>query len=165
MDGYLTKPIEVERLRSVLTKYGLEQADDDGMREAAAAGTGPLENSAAPVDLGEFHSITDGDAVFAQELIAAFITSGEQQLSEIAAAIAQNNRNVLSKAAHKFKGASANLHARALKCLAEQLETDSVAADAQVLQQGNERLRREFDRVKEFLADPSVVPHPSKAAS
>jgi len=29
MDGYLTKPIEVERLRSVLTKYGLETNEVD----------------------------------------------------------------------------------------------------------------------------------------
>jgi CheY-like chemotaxis protein len=164
MDGYLTKPIEVERLRNILTKYGLEQQDDDNARGAPATVTAQ-EDSAAPVDLGQFHSITDGDAVFAQELISAFIASGEQQLADIAGAIAQNDRGILAKAAHKLKGASANIHARALKALAERLETESAAADAHALQQDSARLRREFDRVKRFLSDPAAVPHPSKAAS
>jgi signal transduction histidine kinase/CheY-like chemotaxis protein len=160
MDGYLTKPIEVERLRNILTKYGLEQ-DDAAASDAAALSAKGTENPAAPVDLGEFHRITDGDSAFAQELIAAFISSGEQQLSEIAAAIAQNDCTGLARAAHKLKGASANIHARALKSLAERLEIDSAATQARNLHQGNVLLRREFDRVKQFLSDPSVVPQPS----
>ncbi|HTD73602.1 MAG TPA: response regulator [Steroidobacteraceae bacterium] len=164
MDGYLTKPIEVERLRNILTKYGLEQ-DDAAATGAAAPNARVAQNSTAPVDLGEFHRITDGDPQFAQELIAAFISSGEQQLSEIAAAIAQNDCTGLAKAAHKLKGASANIHARALKALAERLEIDSTATQARSLHAGNALLRREFDRVKQFLSDPSVVPQHSKAAS
>jgi two-component system, sensor histidine kinase and response regulator len=164
MDGYLTKPIEVERLRNILTKYGLEQADA-GASGAAAPSARGAENAPAPVALSEFHRITDGDAAFAQELIAAFISSGEQQLNEIAAAIAQNDCTGLAKAAHKLKGASANIHAGALKSLAERLEIDSAATQASALQQGNALLRREFDRVKQFLSDPSVFPQCSKAAS
>jgi CheY-like chemotaxis protein len=164
MDGYLTKPIEVERLRNILTKYGLEQ-DDAGASGAAAPSARDAENAAPPVALSEFHRITDGDPAFAQELIAAFISSGEEQLNEIAAAIAQNDCTGLAKAAHKLKGASANIHARALKSLAERLEIDSAATQASALQQGNALLRREFDRVKEFLSDASVFPQSSKAAS
>jgi two-component system sensor histidine kinase/response regulator len=165
MDGYLTKPIEVERLRSVLAKYGLEIDDAGGGGTAPGPNLGDMQNSAAPVDLGEFHSITDGDAKFAQELIAAFISSGQQQLNEIAAAIAQNDRTGLAKAAHRLKGASANIHARTLKSLAERLETGSPAAEVRALQQGYSLLQREFDRVKQFLTDAAVVPQPSKAAS
>jgi signal transduction histidine kinase/DNA-binding response OmpR family regulator len=165
MDGYLTKPIEVERLRGILRKYGLEQQGIDGAQGPAAAGASLPEKSAAPVDLGEFNSITDGDPVFAKELIAAFISSGEQQLSEITAAIAQHNRTALAKAAHKFKGAGANIHAHELKSLAARLETDSAAADAPALQQDSALLRHEFERVKQFLSDPSVVSQPAKAAS
>jgi two-component system, sensor histidine kinase and response regulator len=163
MDGYLTKPIEVERLRNILAKFGLEK------EEAAVAGTtaaAPVHSQGtAPVDLREFQRVTDGDQVFAQELVAAFIASGEQQLAEMTAAVAQNNRAALAKAAHKFKGACANIHARALKSLAERMEMNSAAADARVLEQDNASLRREFDRVKQFLTDPAVVPQPAKAAS
>jgi len=165
MDGYLTKPIEVERLRNILTKFGLEKPDVPGVDAAAAAAPDLALGSAAPVDLRGFQSLTDGDQVFARELVTTFILSGEQQLDEIAAALAQNQRAAAARAAHKLKGACANIHAHALKFLAERIEVDSAAADERLLDQGNALLRREFDRVKAFLTDPAVVPQPSKAAS
>jgi two-component system, sensor histidine kinase and response regulator len=165
MDGYLTKPIEVERLRDILTKYGLERPDRASSGAPTAAAPPPEEDSAAPVDLRAFHSITDGDLAFAQELVATFILSGEQQLTDMAAAVAQDERAALAKAAHKLKGACANIHAQALKALADRLESDSSAADTRALNQLNVELRREFERVKKFLSDPAVVPQPAKAAS
>jgi two-component system sensor histidine kinase/response regulator len=165
MDGYLTKPIEVERLRNVLAKFGLEKLDAPGVGSVAPDAAIRASGSAAPVDLREFQSLTDGDQAFAQELIAAFIVSGEQQMAEIGAALAQNDRTAVAKAAHKLKGSCANIHALALTSLAERMEVDSAAADARVLDQGNALLRREFDRVKAFLSDPAVVPQPAKAAS
>ena len=165
MDGYLTKPIEVERLRNILAKFGLEKSDAAGMEHAAVGGPNSSLSSAAPVDLGEFQRLTDGDQAFAQELVAAFISSGEQQLAEIGAALAQNDRAALAKAAHKLRGACANIHAHALTSLAQRMEIDSTAMEARVLDQGNAQLRREFDRVRAFLTDPAVIPQPAKAAS
>ena len=163
MDGYLTKPIEVERLRNVLTRYGL--AKDGAATSASAPPPAPTVNLKPPVDLAGFHSITDGDHAFAQELIATFIDSGEQQLAEMAAALAISNRPALARAAHQLKGASANIHAHALKSVAERLEADSPADDVRALQQCHVLLRQEFERVKQFLSDPSVAPQPVKAAS
>src|SRR5258707_1508195 len=117
MDGYLTKPIEVERLRNILAKFGLEKAD--GAIAVSVAADVPNQELTAPVDLHEFQSVTQGDQSFAQELVAAFVASGERQLAEMAAAVAQNDRAALAKAAHQFKGACANMHAQALKALAE----------------------------------------------
>jgi two-component system sensor histidine kinase/response regulator len=164
MDGYLTKPIEVERLRNILAKFGLEKPDAAAMYDVAPVANHSVAG-AAPVNLSEFQRLTDGDQAFAQELVSTFISSGEQQLTEIAAALAENDGAALAKAAHKLRGASANIHARGLTSLAERLEIDSAAADAQTLDQDNARLRREFDRVKAFLTDPAVVPQPAKAAS
>jgi CheY-like chemotaxis protein len=164
MDGYLTKPIEVERLRNILAKFGLEKPDAAAMDEGAPVANHSLEG-AAPVNLSEFQRLTDGDQVFAQELVNTFVLSCEQQLAEIAAALAQKDGSAVAKAAHKLKGASANIHARGLTSLADRLEIDSAAADVQTLDQDNARLRREFDRVKAFLTDPAVVPQPAKAAS
>ena len=168
MDGYLTKPIEVERLRNILTKFGLEKPAAAAVNLAAAAESSrpnPSPGSAAPVDLHEFEKVTDGDQAFAQELAATFTSSGEQQLAEIAAALAQGQRGAVAKAAHKLKGACANIHAQALKSLAERMEIDSVAANAQSLDQSYALLRREFERVRAFLSDPAVLPQPAKAAS
>ena len=153
MDGYLTKPIEVERLRNVLTEIrpGKTRPGRRGGTRGRRWRIRP-RRAAAPVDLSEFQKVTDGDPVFAQELVAAFIESGEQQLAEIAAALARSERAVVAKAAHKFKGACANIHANALKSLAERMEIDSVAADAHALDRGNASLQTRI-RPREGIPD------------
>jgi len=163
MDGYLTKPIEVERLRNVLTKYGLETNEADS--SAATPPPAPAASLKPPVDLRGFQSITNGDSAFAQELAVTFIASGEQQLADMAAAAARSNRVALARAAHQLKGACANIHAHGLKALAERMENESGAGDARALEHCNVLLRLEFERVKQFLSDPSIVPQPAKAAS
>jgi hypothetical protein len=45
------------------------------------------------------------------------------------------------------------------------VETESAAGDARALERYNAQLREEFERVKQFLSDPSVIPHAAKAAS
>jgi two-component system sensor histidine kinase/response regulator len=165
MDGYLTKPIEVDRLRSILMKFGLANPDSGLATAPDRQTSSSSEHLGSPVDLGAFHGVTDGDDVFAQELIAVFISSGEQQLAEMTAAIANCNRAALAKTAHQLKGASANIHAVGLQALAQQLEIDSATAHPHALEQCHARLRQEFERTKQFLSHPSVAPQAAKAAS
>ena len=169
MDGYLTKPIEVERLRNMLSKFGLAQNEAAAPVPAAApfaaAKAAAASKCGPPVDLSAFQKITDGDPVFARELIVTFMASVGQTLTEIGSAIAVANRVELAKATHKLKGAAANIHAHELQSLAEQMESESAAGDAGALQRCESLLRQEFERVRQFLSDDSVVPQPSKAAS
>jgi HPt (histidine-containing phosphotransfer) domain-containing protein len=159
----------VERLRNVLTKYGL--AKDAGEASVPMPQTQsqsqsqPTSNRKPPVDLGAFQRITDGDLVFTQELIAMFIVSGGQQLDDLSNAVAKGDRGAIASVAHTLKGASANIHAPALKALAERMEVESAAGEPSSLQHGVAQLRQEFDRVKQFLCDPAIVPHASKAVS
>jgi HPt (histidine-containing phosphotransfer) domain-containing protein len=118
-----------------------------------------------PVDLRAFNDLIGDDPQFARELIATFIHSGEQQLAEISSAIAAGEREVLARAAHKLKGACANIHAHALHSFAHRLETDSKAGELNLLEVGHLRLRQEFERTKHFLSDPAVIAPPTQAAS
>ncbi len=181
MDGYLTKPIEVERLRSILAKFGLAKHETENSTAASMspaipsastpASASPSTSRAAPsdhsppVDLSGFNTMTGGDDAFARELAAAFIVCGDQQLSELTAALAALDWPALMRAAHQLKGSSANIHAHALKSLAERMEAASDSGDARVLERCNAQLRQEFERVKQFLLDPSVIPRTAKAAS
>jgi two-component system, sensor histidine kinase and response regulator len=163
MDGYLTKPIEVERLRGVLAKFGL--AKDAGDDPNTVPQSNRSEMHGPPVDLGEFQLITEGDPAFAQELIATFIGSVEQQLADMTAFVARSDYAALARTAHALKGASANIHAHDLKSLAERLEGDGAAANSEACGQCVELLGQEFERVRQFLSDPDVVAQPAKAAS
>jgi PAS domain S-box-containing protein len=164
MDDYLTKPIDVERLRAILGKYGLAGAEPP-LAIAAESKPGNSGSLQPPLDLGALNQLLDGDDDFARELAAAFIDSGDAQLSEIRWAAANGNRDALKRAAHQLKGACANVHAHPLQSLAQRLETDSDSAAAAALEPTIARLTQEFARVKNFLSDPAVIPQPTKAAS
>ncbi len=164
MDDYLTKPIELERLRGILTKYGMEQR-----QKGPTAGVAVPKISASPerppLDLRAFNDITDGDAMFAQELIATFSSSGQQQIAELLAAVEAVDRTAVGKAAHKLKGGCANIYAHSLHDLAYSLETDAPTSSPETLLRVAQRLQQEFNRTCAFLNDPAVVPQPNQAVS
>lgn len=116
-------------------------------------------NPTVPVDLGRFNRLTDGDLEFARDLATTFIASGNQQLIDISKALEASDRASVARAAHKLKGASANIYAQVLADLAARLETEAPTAEVADLAQVSEALRHEFDRTSGFLMDsiPSQV--------
>ncbi|MBS0418913.1 MAG: Hpt domain-containing protein [Proteobacteria bacterium] len=106
----------------------------------------------APVDLERLNQLTDGDPDFTRELASAFSDSGHQQLAEIEKALEASDRAAIARAAHKLKGASANLYAEALTELALRLETEAPTGDIEQLRQVSAALRQEFARTNEFLS-------------
>ena len=106
-----------------------------------------------PLDLARFNDLTSGDPDFASDLATTFVASGNEQLAEINKALETSDRGAVARAAHKLKGASANIHARPLAELAARLEAEAPNADLGQLQQVSEALRHEFNRTNDFLAD------------
>jgi two-component system sensor histidine kinase/response regulator len=105
-----------------------------------------------PLDLARFNHLTAGDPEFTSDLAATFGASGNEQLAEISKALETADRGAVARAAHKLKGASANIYARPLAELAARLETEAPDADLRQLQQVSEALRHEFNRTNDFLA-------------
>jgi two-component system sensor histidine kinase/response regulator len=152
MNGFLTKPIEVARLRETLDRFGL------GVDQNAAANTATGHDAAdgapgvtVPVDLSRLREITDGDDEFAQELAHTFIASGSEVIAELRRAHGKADRSELALAAHKLKGASANIHAESLLLLSSMLESQAGFAEEQVLATMLASIEREFRRVVEFF--------------
>jgi HPt (histidine-containing phosphotransfer) domain-containing protein len=124
--------------------------------------TVPRTNS-VPIDLGRLNRLTDGDPEFARDLAVTFEGSGNQQLVEIGTALATQDRGGIARAAHKLKGASANIYAQALADLAARLETAAPVEDFAQLQRVTDALRYEFNHTNEFLM--ASLPPQFKAAS
>jgi CheY-like chemotaxis protein/HPt (histidine-containing phosphotransfer) domain-containing protein len=146
MDGFLTKPIEIVRLHETLDHYGFGRGTPEKTSDAAQNGA-----PTAPVDLARIEDITQGDAEFACELATTFVASGEQVLQEIRTAFAAFDRPALSRAAHKLKGASANVHAEGLRGLSYALESQAAGLDQPRLKELIEQLVAEFGRAARFL--------------
>jgi two-component system sensor histidine kinase/response regulator len=104
MDAHLGKPIEPAQLIEALSRF--------------------LKARPAPraVDRAALRELTGGDAEFERELAETFVSSGDQCLAEIMAALKVSDFDTVRKRAHSLKGASANIHALDLSQAASSLE-------------------------------------------
>ena len=151
MDDYLTKPLDRTRLAETIDRYlaaahGQSRVPEDG-------GPEPLDtaNAEAPVDWERFMALTEGDRVFAHELVQLFIDSGDAALRDIRAALDRGDLAALGRAAHSFKGSSANIHAQPASAAAGRLEEAARAGSMDRVLQLELELRLEADRTREFL--------------
>jgi len=103
MDAHLGKPIEPAQLILCLSRY--------------------LKSDLRPeVDMTALRELTGGDAEFERELLETFVSSGDQCLAEILAALRTGDFDTIGSRAHALKGASANIHASGLAAAASSLE-------------------------------------------
>jgi two-component system sensor histidine kinase/response regulator len=105
MDAHLGKPIEPAKLVDCLGRY----LKADIVR--------------SEVDMSALRELTGGDADFERELVETFVSSGDQCLAEILAALRISDLDTIGKRAHALKGASANIHAAGLTAAASSLES------------------------------------------
>jgi PAS domain S-box-containing protein len=144
MDGFMTKPLQLTRLHSTLEQLGLALASARSVALGQPA-------ARVPIDLVRLHELTEGDPEFTRELATTFMLSGQQILAEMQAALASTDRDALNRAAHKLKGASANIHAEPLRELAQELELQMGPIEVEPCRVHLERLTHEFSRAMEFL--------------
>jgi two-component system sensor histidine kinase/response regulator len=104
MDAHLGKPIETAQVIEALSRFLKVPA------------------TAPAIDRGALKELTGGDAQFERELAETFVSSGDQCLAEIIAALKASDFDTVRKRAHSLKGASANIHARELSQAASSLE-------------------------------------------
>ncbi|HEU4652481.1 MAG TPA: response regulator [Steroidobacteraceae bacterium] len=142
MDDYLSKPLDISRLQDVLDRF----MSHTGSRDVPL--THPaLPNSADVSVRARLQEIAGDDLEFAAELVTAFVASGEESYREMQAAMAGNSLEALSRAAHKLKGACANLHIQGLTALALDIESRAKAGQSSDWALDLQKLRAEFDRV------------------
>jgi CheY-like chemotaxis protein len=160
MNGFLTKPLDIARLHDTFERFGLVAKPTPSANEHATGASA----SAAPVDFGRLHEITDGDAEFARELVNTFVQSGTAVIQEMYAAFGAGDRPALTRAAHKLKGASANVHAQRLRDIALALETQAAQVDQPRLRELIEQLEDAFKEAAGSLQEYAAGAGPHAAA-
>jgi two-component system sensor histidine kinase/response regulator len=145
MDDYLTKPLDISRLQDVLDRF---IGASGTPISTVAATTAPRVDNAIRARLDE---IAGGDTEFIGELINAFVMGGEEALREMNAAAQANDRAALGRAAHKLKGASANLHADGLAAMAQALEHSAKVGRDHDSRDAIVKIAAEFQRTAEAL--------------
>jgi two-component system, sensor histidine kinase and response regulator len=151
MDDYLTKPLDISRLQDVLDRF-MSHADSE-----AAPAAGPT-TAAAEVPMSPDNTIrarladvAGDDAEFVIELVNAFIFGGEETVQELRAAVELGDAAAIGRAAHKLKGAAANLHVNNLATLSFDLETRAKSGQKADWRADMEKIAAEFARVCDSL--------------
>jgi PAS domain S-box-containing protein len=138
MDDLITKPLDVERLQSVLEHFGLE---NDGRAAGGAVGASTLDDPGVvelvaadpgcpPLDRHAFGELTGQDSEFAREIAHTFLETSKQLLAQLDHCAEQGDRAAIARAAHSLKGACANIHARPLYELCGELESGAASLGA-----------------------------------
>ena len=152
MDDYLTKPLDISRLQDVLDRFMTGRTVLPAPTPPPpAVPAGP--NDASPDDTvrARITDIAGDDIEFALELMSTFLQGATDTLREMQAAVLSENHNALAQAAHKLKGASANLHIHSLTELSQALEARLKTGERGNQGMALEQIRAEFERVATVL--------------
>ena len=148
MDGLLTKPIAVERLREMLAKF--EMAVDLADLPLSAASVEMLVTTlvqAPPaIDVSQLGELAGEDQEFVQSVVDSFEKSMGQLLSTMQTAAARGEMQLVARAAHQVKGAAGNLYAQAVSSLAAEIEANARSLTPPDLQDSLARLANEIVR-------------------
>jgi HPt (histidine-containing phosphotransfer) domain-containing protein len=142
MDDFLSKPLSLEKLCEMLLRFGLAAQDITELDAAAVQALVETPTESLPVDFPALQGLFGDDAGFAAEIVQAFVESSEQTLIEMRAALTVEDRSVIARAAHRLKGASANLRLDAAFALSSSLEAQADDTDWPTLHREIERLTR-----------------------
>jgi len=132
MDGYITKPVRFSDIQQIL----------DGLVAKLPAAAEPLMTPAW--DKAAALDRVEGDEELLQDICRIFLEESPKLLTQLQQAVAQDDPQAVSRAAHSLKGESGYLGAANVSQMAKQLETmgrDRALAEAPAVL---EQLQREM---------------------
>ncbi len=149
MNDYISKPVTPLALERILH----EHLDVRGESDASPPASEPRDDE--PVLLSRIQSCADGDMAFEQELITAFLSDTDKRLSDLEAAIREQDWTQVAMQAHMTKGSSANTGACRMQRIANQLEKLGGSGELARAEELITELKTEFEEVARFLGEYS----------
>jgi signal transduction histidine kinase/FixJ family two-component response regulator len=135
MNDYLSKPVEMDRLRELLLKW------------LPAAGV-PTETAAPVFDEGSFLSRLMNDRELAGAVIRGFLEDCPVQLALLSVRLSEADAPGAGSQAHKIKGAAASVSAGGLRARASEMERAAMAGDLKCAGALLPRATEEFEKLK-----------------
>jgi CheY-like chemotaxis protein/HPt (histidine-containing phosphotransfer) domain-containing protein len=166
MDDYLTKPLDISRLQDVLDRFMTSRiAPPAPVIAESSVATLPQPRGATDAEVrARIADIAGEDAEFALELMETFLQATADTLHEMQTAVLDNDLATLGQAAHKLKGASANLHISSMATLASTLEARLKAGRNGGERGAVEQIVSEFERVAVTMREEITARAPKQVA-
>lgn len=153
MDDFLSKPVTMQRLASVLTRWlsnGVEAESGSASAHLPQPKAGPAKNEAA-VDLTLLASlIGSADEGVLADIMAEFLAAADDSWREVQVSAAKRDPAEITKAAHGAKGEARNVGAIVLGDLYEELERTARQRDLSGLEELMTAIPAELQRVRNF---------------
>lgn len=146
MDDYVTKPIDVEILFSVLQKW----LHNTGDSIEAASSQHTEHNLSSPIDMSRVMDLFDGDEEIIKELLEVFCHSLPDLTANLISAVTNRTMDIKS-VAHNIKGSAYNIGAIILATLAEKLEGSVSQQNWTEIDNLSAQIQTELDRIKLFI--------------
>lgn len=149
MDDYISKPVRIDNLVSVLAKC-------QPMNASLAAGSAPsrLKQMTAtwPVDMLRLQAMIGADAELQiQELLPLFFEDTHNLLQRMETAVANNDETTFLQAIHAFKGNCASLSFTSLTQLSQRIETITRQYGLDAARTDMQQLNVEYDYIRDVL--------------
>ncbi len=173
MDGYLTKPVPLERLREGLDQYIVPAGTAAPRPPAATVATGPrgdatprLETTVNPnpsqtpthLQLAVLAGLVGDDPAVIREFVADFRASARAAADEIAGAYAAGDLTAVGAIAHRLKSSSRAVGALPLGDLCAELEKAGKLGHAEMVADAHRRFVAEL-----ALVDRAIATHLASA--
>jgi two-component system, sensor histidine kinase and response regulator len=157
MDGYLSKPIDVDELIATVERFGEAPAKPAESITQETDGTSFDERAAL--------AYCGGERRLLKEVIGLFRSDYPSVLEQIERALHQKDSEALRQAAHRLKGAIATVGAPAGQRAAAELERMAQSKKFEEAGRAYATLRREIERLEESLAASNLIPRRTRRST
>jgi PAS domain S-box-containing protein len=146
MDDFVTKPVDVEKFKSVLKKY----LDLSGSEAEAELKQKQLDESLQHFDKNTFWQMVDDDEIY-DEMLEVVKKEMPEKIAAAEKAISENNLKAAGQLLHSLKGTALNMRFHILSNLIGKIEKNIIISDIEALCIDFEEIKTEWKNILLFL--------------
>ena len=157
MDDFLSKPIEIPKLKTVLRKWmPASESAKDAVKDEKLSHTERADAAASSdgnicIDPSALKSVFGDDEATFREILNDFVEPATSNVGEIETSFAERSADGVAKAAHKLKSSARAVGANELADLCVTLESAGKAEDWDEIDKAAPRLPSTIQRVVEYI--------------
>jgi two-component system, sensor histidine kinase and response regulator len=161
MSDYLTKPVALKTLQAVLEQVLLGSSPcrerNEALDVAPAVQGAPLASSGPCIDQAYLHEACGKDPVFIREVLMTFSNSVSGALNTLEELHLKGDCAGVKAAAHKIKGAAANVGATSLAAFAQQTEQAAALNRVEDLDRLRQALNATVAEIELMIHSPATA--------